>query len=553
MRYVFRRNSSVGAMDAESDEKYLKECFFDTGDLDILLEPAESKRIVLGRVGAGKSALLSRLRETSENAYEIRAEELALGYIANSDVIQFFEGAGVKLDLFYQLLWRHVFVMELLRRRYKISEDEPWGFLGQLKDSLSRDHTKKRALEYFQQWNNRFWQDTETRVKEFAVKLENKLSSSVGASLGGVALNAANARTLSDEIKGEVLHKAQSVVNENQVQALSDIITFLAEDVFTDPQKKYYLVIDRLDESWADDRIRYKLIRALIESIKAFQRVRYVKIIVAIREDLLRKVFDQTKDAGFQEEKYASLLLRLRWKRAQLSELLNLRIDRLVREQYTQKKVKFDEVFRGSVRGETAIEYVLDRSLLRPRDVISFVNCCIELSEGKESVSPSTVQDAERNYSLGRLRSLGDEWSGHYPNVELYSEILRGRASHFRFSEITEAQLSKCMGEHWIDLGEIDPIGKLVAEYLNDRRSTNGFVIQLLKILYTTSIIGIKPEATERASWSYLEDRGVSEGQFKNSSAIYVHPMLWRALDIVPPARADPRKRSRSREQPVLS
>jgi hypothetical protein len=61
MRYVFRRNSSVGAMDAESDEKFLRDCFFDTGDLPALVDCGDPKRIVVGRVGAGKSALLSRL------------------------------------------------------------------------------------------------------------------------------------------------------------------------------------------------------------------------------------------------------------------------------------------------------------------------------------------------------------------------------------------------------------------------------------------------------------------------------------------------------------
>lgn len=59
MRYVFRRNSSVGAMDAESDERFLRDCFFDTGDLAALVDCENPKRIVVGRVGAGKSAAFS--------------------------------------------------------------------------------------------------------------------------------------------------------------------------------------------------------------------------------------------------------------------------------------------------------------------------------------------------------------------------------------------------------------------------------------------------------------------------------------------------------------
>lgn len=538
-RYVFRRNSSVGSMDAESDEKFLRDCFLETGDLDSLTACEDPKRIVVGRVGAGKSALLSRLLEVQENAFEIRAETLSLNYVANSDIIQFFESAGVKLDLFYQLLWRHVFVVELLCKRYHISANDPWSFLDHFRDIFQRDQTKKRAVDYLRQWNDNFWQDTETRVKEFTTKLEQKLSTAVDAKAYGIALNAASARTLSDEVKAEVLHKAQSIVNENQVRELAEIISLLADEVFKDPKNRFYIVIDRLDESWVDDRIRFKLIRALIETVRAFQRIRTVKVIVAIREDLLRTVFEETRDAGFQEEKFEGLILRLRWSKSQLKELLDLRISKLIKEQYTQKKVLFDDVFKGSVRGDSALDYLLNRTLLRPRDAIAFVNCCIELCEGKEYVPPSVVQDAERKYSMGRLRSLRDEWSGHYTSLEACTELLRGRPSHFKYSEILEPQLQECIQEHWLEIPESDTVGIAVNGYLNNQRGANSVIIQILKILYTVSIIGVKPEATQKISWSHLDDRGISEGQYKKSSSINVHPMLWRALDIVIPMRAE--------------
>ncbi|WP_423392486.1 P-loop ATPase, Sll1717 family [Burkholderia sp. LMG 21824] len=549
MKYVFRRNSSVGAMDAESDEQFLRDCFLDTGDLESLVNSDDPKRIVVGRVGAGKSALLTRLLDTQSNAFEIRAETLSLSYVANSDIIQFFESAGVKLDLFYQLLWKHVFVVELLRKRYKISQGDPWSFLDQLRDIFQRDQAKRRAVEYLRQWNDQFWQDTETRVKEFTTKLESKLSGTIDAKTHGIALNASAAKSLTDEVKAEVLHKAQSVVNENQVRELGEIITLLADEIFTDPQNRFYVVIDRLDESWVDDRIRYKLIRALIETIRAFQRVRSVKVIVAIREDLLRTVFEATRDAGFQEEKFESLILRLRWSKAQLKQLLDLRIDKLIREPYTQRKVFFDDVFRGAVRGESAIDYLVSRTLFRPRDAIAFVNCCIELCEGKEYVPPSIVQDAERKYSIGRMRSLRDEWSGHFSSLNACAELIRGRQSHFKYSEVTEQDLADCVQEHWTEIQESDPLKIAANEYMQNRRSANSCIIQILKVLYTASIIGIKPEATERVSWSHLDDRGISEGQYKKSSAIYVHPMLWRALDVIPPLRADRRRRAGDERQ----
>lgn len=78
MKYVFKRNSSIGAMDAESDQKYLSECFYDTGDVKVLLDCEDPKRIIVGRVGAGKSALISHIRENSTNTIEIKADQLSL-------------------------------------------------------------------------------------------------------------------------------------------------------------------------------------------------------------------------------------------------------------------------------------------------------------------------------------------------------------------------------------------------------------------------------------------------------------------------------------------
>lgn len=538
MKYTFRRNSHIGAMDAELDSKYLKECFFETGDLQVLQDCGEPKRIVVGRVGAGKSALLGRLLDKSANAIEVKAEDLSLNWISNSDIIQFFENAGVKLDLFYQLLWKHVFVVELLKRRYRITERDPKAFLANFHDLFRRDPAKQRAIQYLEEWGDKFWLDTELRVKEFATKLETKLTSSIDSKYGPINLSAAGAKNLSDEIRGEIVHKAQSIVNVNQVRELGEIINFLADDVFSDPLNRYYVVMDRLDDAWVDDRIRYKLIRALIDTVKAFVRVRSVKIVIALREDLLRIVFDQTREAGFQEEKYESLFLRLRWKPAQLRELLDLRIGRmLIREQYTSKKVTFNDVFRGEVRGESAFDYVIGRSLNRPRDVIAFVNCCIELCENKEHIPPSAVQDAEKMYSDGRLRSLADEWRTHYPDLIVYAELIRGRPASFKFTEITEEHFHQFMTYAFESLPEEDAFKILVSEYLESKRSMNFCLQQVLKNLYTTSVVGIKPQATDKTSWSYLEDRGVPDGQYKSSSSIHVHKMLWRSLDTFQPAR----------------
>lgn len=41
--------------------------------------------------------------------------------------------------------------------------------------------------------------------------------------------------------------------------------------------KNYYIIIDQLDDNWAENDTRYKFIRALIEEIKVFRKIKISK------------------------------------------------------------------------------------------------------------------------------------------------------------------------------------------------------------------------------------------------------------------------------------
>jgi hypothetical protein len=61
---------------------------------------------------------LERLDAVKEKVIKIAPEGLALTYVSNNDVLRFFIAAGVNMDLFYRLLWRHVFAVEIIREHY---------------------------------------------------------------------------------------------------------------------------------------------------------------------------------------------------------------------------------------------------------------------------------------------------------------------------------------------------------------------------------------------------------------------------------------------------
>ncbi|OCJ65010.1 hypothetical protein A6U97_11965 [Agrobacterium tumefaciens] len=533
---VFRRNTGIGSPDAESDGAFLKDCFLDSGDVGSLMDTDDAKCIVLGRTGAGKSALLSEILRRGEHAVELSPEALALNYVNNSEVLKFFEAAGVNLDVFYSLLWRHILTVELLKMRYEINNAEKQRFfLDRLGELFTRDRVKERALKYLREWGDQFWEETEYRTKEFTRKLETDLKASATAALSFVSLGAEGAKKLSEEQVIEVRECGNRVVNAVQVKELHDVINLLSENIFDNKQKKYYIVIDRLDESWVSDHVRFKLIKALIETVKTFKRVQNVKIIIALRTDIHYRMIKETPTAGFQEEKYRAMYLALRWNRTQLLEMLEKRVQTMFKRQYTREGVSLNSILPANqIEQRTAAEYMLDRTFFRPREAIIFLNECIARAEGTTRITAALIRQAEVQYSQQRLQSLGDEWRRDYPNLLRATTLLSRVDNPFTIESLGAERAEKAAISILEGNGARDEIF-ISAEnfYLEGKSDWQEFVEDILLIFYLVGLIGVKPEPHLGRQWSYIDQPQMNRDQLKSTSLIDVHKTFWASLGVI--------------------
>jgi len=534
--FCFGRHDDIGAAAAEDDNDFLGECFINTGDLDALLDSRSPKRIIIGRTGAGKSALLTHIDSACENVIKLSPHSLSLNYIANNNVIEFFEEAGVNLSVFYGLLWRHVLVVELLKKKFNItSENSQKDYTSHIRRILSKkDKFKEMAVDYLEQWGNRFWLTTEERMHELTQKIEKSLSSSVGGNLSGFDLSANGAHKLSEEQRRQIIQIGKRVVSEIQIRELENIITLLAEEVFTDKQQKYYIIIDGLDEEWVDERIKYKLIKSLIDAIRRFKIINNVKILVAMRQDLLDKVVHTSRELGFQEEKYESLYLRLGWEKNDLKDMVNKRIGFLIRRKYTKKSVGWSDIFPANIDQTPTLDYLVERTFNRPRDMIAFMNECIVSASGEATISAHNIKLAEEQYSYKRLQSLATEWQIIYPELFEVAQMFFGMPHRFKLSTANE----KWFEEKYLEIldslsgKELCPIVNL----LNGMYSTTGNFSSarntFFRGFYNTGLIGIKTGTNSAIHWSHKTSRSISPGQLKPSSSIYIHPMFYKALGI---------------------
>ena len=132
-RSIIARNLSIGAIAAENDDNYLFDCFIHLPVFDEITDLENSKSILLGRAGCGKTAILRYIEEKKENVFGIDPTEMALEYVASSTAIRLFEENGVDMNLFYQLLWKHVICVEIIRQRFHVnSEGESSSFFTKL-------------------------------------------------------------------------------------------------------------------------------------------------------------------------------------------------------------------------------------------------------------------------------------------------------------------------------------------------------------------------------------------------------------------------------------
>ena len=238
--------------------------------------------------------------------------------------------------------------VEVLRKHFEshINDEKgsPWKYITEIFSNQNQENKDaKQAVQYLREWGEKFWEETEYRVKEITTKMEKDLTDHLGIDLKTKVLTAKGLSQkkslLSAEEKIEVINRGQQVVSNAQVQDLSKVHGLL-ESVLSDPQKYYYVLIDRLDENWVEEGLRYRLIMALLDSVKEISRVPNVKVLVAIRRDLLDSVFRLVREAGagFQEEKYQSLYLPLQWSRKKITEILDKRVDALVARRYEKRR-----------------------------------------------------------------------------------------------------------------------------------------------------------------------------------------------------------------------
>jgi Cdc6-like AAA superfamily ATPase len=540
-RQQFPSDFNIGNDVAESDP--LLESAFYSSRVYLTIESRQSPHCIflVGRTGSGKSAALKHLEENhSAHVVRIIPENLSLPYISNLDVLQKLEQAKVNPDPFFNALWKHVLLVELIQHRYGVSSPQvKQNVFDTLRAKVSGNNKKKHALEYFDEFAGKFWQETDERVKDIVDHFESEIQISMGTNipfpgLAGVGPNASYGRTTGKEVHSEQADKYQRIVNQAQIARLNEMIRVLDEDILESDQHFTYVIVDDLDKDWVDSRIANNLLRCLFRAVWDFQQMKHLKIVVALRTNLFDQL-DFGSSIGGQEEKYRALTHFMKWTPNELEELANERAKaagELWKVPGGLASIRSVLPRTGKRRGDP-FKYMLDRTLMRPRDLISFINECLAISSGSV-VTWEVIQLAEPIYSKKRLSALRDEWKTTFPGIDQVFEIFRRAADR-----ISQEQMMEKLIEAGTLLESPSFSGVIWLTGLTEGMWSGGGATwseqyqPLIRLLYEIGFIGCIPAGQKKPTFAYdLPEFAESSMNLEQSESFVVHLAFCPALDI---------------------
>jgi hypothetical protein len=529
-----KAGTTIGEPAAEDDRRYLEDCFIDHPAVAALTDLTSHQSILLGRTGAGKSAILLHLESRLENVSRIDPKEVAFQYIGNSAVIREVSLLGVNLHTLFEYLWTHILTLHITRECLGIrNRDGLFGMLNNLRYFVRRDLNREVAQRYLEKHADNFWLNVEQVSSEITDQISMTLANEVGLSTQAFKAKVESGNTWKDEQKRLFKYRAQEVVSQLQMRELKLSIDALAAAI--DPSKPYYILIDDLDREWAGgEDTQYALIRALVESIKTFRRMPNVKIVVAMREDLYEATVRTTSDKHFQAEKQEGIIKRLEWTNSNLIHMIERRIDHLFRFQYKKQAVKLHDVLPDHIIQEPLRDFIVRHTLRRPRDVIAFINKVFAENEGEQlPLTARAITKVEPLYSRDRLRALEDEWRSCHPLIHAYLRSLQSLPSPSPIAALDEDRLlGLVMETSELKRRTVDDVEKiaLTAYERGKELRFKKLASNLISCLYKIGAVGVKRSATEAYTFSFEHRTLFSSSDVPDDAKFVVHPMLITAL-----------------------
>ncbi|TSK08713.1 MAG: hypothetical protein FPO08_05260 [Geobacter sp.] len=355
---------------AETEKDFLGDVFVLPGKFTEMITPAErSCRILVGKKGSGKSALLNVLIDNSNRA------GIPSILIKPDDISEFFEVGAKDLGS----MKRGYYNALIYSIGIKIGEHLS-GFLSESDNNLLQMAIDKGVKS----------RDGIKKILSILMPVGKAVSNVDFKSI--LPSNVPNTRVLSDNIK-------ERLGSDNHIFFLGIDDT----DQIANPGEDFFL-----EKIWA----------IILAAQKVAEEIPHIKPIISLRWEIWSRLTSDDHGARDQIDHFRPMVRDLNPTNEELGEILDRRLDIAVKNIRPKQSDSYNTFFEGkSVTLPFSKEtrdwktFIVTSSRFRPRDTVQFVNSLASFSieSGKGKIAQDIVDVSSLKYSKERVEDLVNE------------------------------------------------------------------------------------------------------------------------------------------------
>lgn len=469
----------LGEATAEADDRMLSEAFVETRNFRELVSGSDW-RFVVGRRGAGKSALFKKVAETLAANHgtalitERPSEEkiLALQDELSSLTTKYLEARPVS-----RLLWK----VQILTEAFK---------------PLQEHYKAKKLVVEMRELN------------EMLAKHAELLKHS------GLARSLAALREVRAKYPNAPLKSLPEKIAEHfEIGRLEALIT----SSFQKTGQRLVFLYDGLDEGWMPEPVSTSILGGLSKAAAEFREASTgIHCILFIRDNMARSLAQIDPDYSRNIEVST---LRLQWDEASLLDLVARRLRAAFGWGGEQDIKAWNRFAQKGLGGRDGFRKCLKLTLYRPRDVIALLNGAWQAAgrANRDAVVDEDVESFAHEVSRTRLSDLLREYEGVLPSLRVLVDCFRAGPARSTYSEATallQARIDEGgSGAAQQDLGLI------------------GSGASALNLLFSVGFLGL--QGADGAGVLFCHDGSDTNAlAVEGSRRVLIHPAYWKSLAV---------------------
>ncbi len=447
--------------------------------------------LVVGRKGSGKTALFVQLRNAKRKdrqnvVIDLKPEGYQLVKLKERVLIHLAEGARQHLITAF---WEYLLLLEIT---YKVLEKDQNVHL--------RDH---RLTDQYAKLRELYGMSDLAGEGDFSERLV-RLSDHLAENYGVIFSDEPN--------EGITVEQVTEILYKHDIKELFDILgTYLRF------KGEVWLLFDNIDKSWSVEGVTDTdifVLRCLIDASRKLERdfIRRdieFRSVVFVRDDVYTLLMEGSADYGKE------MRATLDWSdKALLSEVLFKRIlNSFEDEGNGVPSVIWNRIVVSHYSGETSMEYMINRSLMRPRNLLKIFRYSLgyAINLGHERIQLEDIARGIRTYSQDLITEVDRELTDVFPGARRL--VYEFTEENSRFSDEELLTLVQVFG-------------------LDEKESR-----QVVSFLLYYGIIGVQRAGDDEPLYIYdvnynIEMLRVRIRKWKAATSFVVNPALWEALSI---------------------